>query len=595
MTQEKRGFPTRLMLVAALVLVIASTTVSSLLVIGHFMRGQVLEDFSKDLTHSVENFHNFEAQRQAALERENALLADLPSLRALMTTNDQRTIEDGAQNFWKVSESDVFALVSNDGHILAAYTSGTKADATLRGDLASAFNDENKHYLLSGGRLFEYSKSPLYFGNETTGTVLGYVVSGYAIDSQFLQQVNRSSAAEIAFVSRTHVVTSTPDSTLRDALNGHPKLSDGSRGNPTTISLLGKRYLVTSDDLSQNASAPLQLVVMKSFAQAEQSQHQIDRLLVLVGLFALLGGMAIMLAISGMLTGPLEQLAKSVRAFAAGDDASFPPQRGPCEVRELSGAFTAMQQEIQQTNRALLESERLATIGRMASSVSHDLRHYLAAVYANAEFLANSNLTTEERAELFADIRMAVNGTTELIDSLLIFSRSSGAAQRTVELISVLVERAMALVRSHPDAGRVRLRTVCDDAQSTAALVDAKQMERAIYNLLLNACQAGRSNRNSPSVTATIASSNEYLTITITDEGAGVSESIRENLFDPFVSEGKQNGTGLGLTLAQHIAEEHGGAVQLVSSRPGETVFVLSIARRTLSKSHIESPVEVAR
>jgi len=116
-----------------------------------------------------------------------------------------------------------------------------------------------------------------------------------------------------------------------------------------------------------------------------------------------------------MLTGSLEQLAKSVRAFAAGDGASFPPQRGPREVRELSHAFAAMREEIQQTNRALLESERLATIGRMASSVSHDLRHYLAAVYANAEFLANSNLTLDERAELFADIRMAVNGTTELI------------------------------------------------------------------------------------------------------------------------------------------------------------------------------------
>ena len=113
MTQEPRGISTRLMLVAALVLVIASITISSLLVIGHRMRQQVLEDFSKDLVHSVEIFRSFEAQRLAALQRENALLADLPSLRALMTTNDQRTIEDGAEDFWKVSESDLFALVSN--------------------------------------------------------------------------------------------------------------------------------------------------------------------------------------------------------------------------------------------------------------------------------------------------------------------------------------------------------------------------------------------------------------------------------------------------------------------------------------------------
>ena len=595
MTQEPRGISTRLMLVAALVLVIASITISSLLVIGHRMRQQVLEDFSKDLVHSVEIFRSFEAQRLAALQRENALLADLPSLRALMTTNDQRTIEDGAEDFWKVSESDLFALVSNDGHILAVYTTGPAANAELRSDLARTFNDGDKHYLLSGGRLFEYSSRPLYFGNETTGTVLGYVISGYAIDASFLRQINRSSAAGIVFVSGTHVVTSTLDVSLRDELDGHPETFDTSHGTPATISLHDKRYLATADDLSREASAPLQMVVMESFAQAEQSQHEINRLLVLVGLFALLAGTVLMLAISGMLTGSLEQLAKSVRAFAAGDGASFPPQRGPREVRELSHAFAAMREEIQQTNRALLESERLATIGRMASSVSHDLRHYLAAVYANAEFLANSNLTLDERAELFADIRMAVNGTTELIDSLLIFSRTNGAAQRTVESIAVLVERAMALVRAHPDAGRVRLRAVYDDASATTALVDAKQMERAIYNLLLNACQAVRGNSNSPGVSAVVASCDKHLTVTITDEGVGVSDAIRDSLFQPFVSAGKQNGTGLGLTLAQCVAEEHGGSVQLVSSRPGETVFVLSIARNTLNKQQIDNPVEVAR
>jgi signal transduction histidine kinase len=595
LTQEPRGISTRLMLVTALVLVIASITASSLLVIGNRMHRQVLEDFSKDLVHSIETFRSFESQRLAALQREDALLADLPSLRALMTTNDQRTIEDGAEDFWKVSESDLFALASNDGRILAAYTTGPAANAQLRSDLDKAFNNGDEHYLLSGGRLFEYSARPLYFGNETTGTVLGYVISGYAIDASFLRQVNRSSAAGIVFVSGAHVVTSTLDPSLNDALDGRPEMFDASHGTPATISLYDKRYLATADDLSQEASAPLQLVVMESFAQAEQSQHEINRLLVLVGLFALLAGTILMLAISGMLTGPLEQLAKSVRAFGANDNASFHPQGGPREVRELSRAFAAMREEIQQTNRALLESERLATIGRMASSVSHDLRHYLAAVYANAEFLASSNLTADERAELFADIRMAVHGTTELIDSLLIFSRTNGAAQRTVESISGLVERAIALVRAHPDAERVRLRAVYEDASATTALVDAKQMERAIYNLLLNACQAVRGSCGSPGVTAVIASCDKFLTVTITDEGLGVSETIRDSLFEPFVSAGKQNGTGLGLTLAQCVAEEHGGSVQLVSSRPGETVFVLSIARATFNKESLESPVEVTR
>jgi signal transduction histidine kinase len=367
------------------------------------------------------------------------------------------------------------------------------------------------------------------------------------------------------------------------------------KGAPITILLGGERYLTAADDLSNGASVPLRLVVMKSFDHAEKSQHDINRLLVLVGLFALLAGTGLMLAISGMVTRPLEQLARSVRAFGTGDSDSSLPQQGTREVRELSVAFAAMRQEIQQTNRALLESERLATIGRMASSVSHDLRHYLAAVYANAEFLASSRLSDEERAELFADIRMAVHGTTELIDSLLIFSRPNAASQRRPESIANLVERAIALVRAHPDAERVQFQAIHGDPAASTAVVDSKQMERAIYNLLLNACQAARGSAEQPTVTVAIVASKRSVEVTITDGGPGVSDAIRNSMFEPFVSAGKQNGTGLGLTLAQCVAEEHGGSVKLLSSRPGETIFVLCIARGPLNVENGESenPAEV--
>src|ERR1700677_3218344 len=151
-------------------------------------------------------------------------------------------------------------------------------------------------------------------------------------------------------------------------------------------------------------------------------------------------------------------------------------------------AFASMRNEIQQANRALLESERLATIGRMASSVSHDLRHYLAAIYANSEFLASHKLSEKERAEIFADIRAAVHGTTDMIESLLIFSRTGTSVRKSPELLAHLLERTAALMRSHPDAEGVTLVTDYGDPAETEAVVDGKQVERAIYNLLLNAC-----------------------------------------------------------------------------------------------------------
>jgi signal transduction histidine kinase len=323
----------------------------------------------------------------------------------------------------------------------------------------------------------------------------------------------------------------------------------------------------------------LRLVVLKSFDQAERSIHQIDRLVLIAGLLALIVGTLAMIWLSRIVTRPLEDLATGVRAFGVGDSSHLLPSDGTREVRELSLAFAKMRDEILRTNQALLESERLATIGRMASSVSHDLRHYLASVYANSEFLASSPLSEQERAEILGDIRTAVHGTTELIESMLIFSRTGAAIRRSHELVTTLFERALTLLRAHPDAAGVQLTaTHCDPAETTA-LVDAKQVERAIYNLLLNACQSARTGEAEARVQARLDIHNGMIVMEVEDNGPGVPESIRNSLFQPFVSEGKQKGSGLGLTLAHCVAAEHGGEVQLVTTAPGETIFRMTIDR----------------
>ncbi len=577
--RENLGIRTRMLLVAAMALIIATATFGSLLIVRHRLQAQVTENLAADLEHSATIFHNLEAQRISALERENALLADLPSLKALMTTSDKRTIEDAGVEFWKVSGNDLFALADNQGQVVAAYTHSPRADATLQSTLHLLLNKPADRYLVSGGRLYACSVRPLYFGQEKDGILLGYVISGFAIDRDIVRQISQATAVDAAFISEGQVLASTLETSVsQELIAGSLPFAPGSKA-PVTVELRNERFLASMDDLSPGSTAPLQLVLLKSFAQAEQSIHQIDRLVVFAGFLALIFGTALMVALSRVVTGPLEDLATGVRAFGSGDSSHLLPSKGTREVQELSLAFAAMRNEILHANQALLEAERLATIGRMASSVSHDLRHYLASVYANAEFLASSPLSESERNEILMDIRTAVHGTTELIESMLIFSRTGAAIRRSHELTATLLERAMTLVRAHPDAVGVTLVANHCDPVETAALVDGKQIERAMYNLLLNACQSAHGCNGCGRVEVRMEVLEGLIALEVEDNGPGVPENIRGSLFQPFVSEGKQKGSGLGLTLAHCIAAEHGGEVVLVATRPGQTIFRMTIAR----------------
>jgi signal transduction histidine kinase len=577
-TREKQGLRTYVLLVVTMALVIALVTGISLLLIRHQLREQVTDDFSQDLDHSVVTFQNLQAERLGALERENDLLAELPTLKALMTSGDDLTIQDGASVYWQLSGTDLFMLADPSGRVVAAYAKNAQADDTLRQGMKALLASSTKHYLIDGGSLYACALRPLYFGSDQDGTLLGYVLSGVSIE-RTVRQISQPTGVEATFLSSGQIVASTLTPHVQASLAKQAGALSVMSREPAALKLADAQFLSATEDLSAIATSPLQLVVLKSFEPAERSINRIDRMVLVAGLLALLSGTMLMIVISRFVTRPLEELSWSVRAFGLGDVKHHVPRYGTQEVRQLSAAFTRMRSEIQKANRTVLESERLATIGRMASSVSHDLRHYLAAIFANSEFLASDRFSAKERAEIFGDIRAAVNGTTDMIESLLIFSRTGAGIRRQPELMATLLERATSLIRVHPDAEGVTLTTKYDEPTETAAVVDGKQIERAISNLVLNACQSVRTMETSAQVAVTLETQEHHIIVKVIDNGPGVPEKIRKSLFDPFVSEGKQKGTGLGLTLAHCIAAEHGGEVILLSSRPGETIFQMKVAR----------------
>ncbi len=574
-----KGVPLRSTLLFSLLLIIVCVTAVSLRIVDAHIHSQINQSSRLQFRRSLQTFTDAESQRLLELERENALLADLPSLKALMTTADDRTIEDGGARFMRVGGNDLFALANSTGHIAAAYSRKGSADVSLRRSLEAAVADTSeRRYLVDGTHLFGYSVRPLFFGDETRGTLLGYVITGYAVDAGLLRTLAEGSGLDVVFLSGENVLAST----LPAGLAHLTALRDEPPGAIASIRLAGQPFTAVSRDLSAEATAPLHLLLLRSMRQDEADAEQIDRLLLLIGFFTALAGTGLMLLVSAGTTHSLRALAAGVEAFGGGDPNSRLPERGPREVRQLSVAFAAMRQRVEDTNRALLEAERLATIGRMARSVSHDLRHHLSAVYANAEFLASAHLTAAERAEFFEEIRAAVLGTTEMIESLLLFSRTGQPATRKLRDLDTIVRHAAELIHLHPEAQGIQLR-IESSAGVVFAVCDSKQVERAVCNLLLNAAQAAGQFAREPLVVLSVVPEKKLVAIRILDNGAGVPDSVRERLFQPFVSEGKQSGTGLGLTLAHQVARDHDGELVLEHSAPGATCFRFSILCAKLS------------
>lgn len=572
------GIRLRTKFLLSMVAVSATLTFATLLVVQHTVQQQVRVDIQRDLQNSVSAFHNFQTQREWTLERSVALLADLPNMRALMTTRDAATIQDASEDLWHLAGSDLLLLADASGKVVALQA--TPREITIRQGQAFfpkiVSREETRHWWYVKGHLYEVFLQDIYFGPMSEHKVLGYLVLGYEIDDRFARELSRISASEVAFRYGNVIVRSTLKPAQESELLQVEPRQPGGMLESKQIRLGEERFLATSVDLpsSEIAGTPeLNLWVLKSFDQATAFLRSLNELLLALGLTAVLAGSLLVFLISQAFTRPLENLVEGVRALEQGDYAYPLEARGGDEVAEVTVTFDRMRTSLQRTQRELLDAERLATIGRMASSISHDLRHSLAAVIANAEFLCESKLTPGQREDLYAEIRVAVDQMTDLIESLLEFSRTRESLRPSYGDVRSAVDRAVQGVKAHPEFQRIRIRTTSEGL--TEGWFDFKKLERALLNLLLNACEAVPA--ESGKIEIDLRRVGEKLEIRIEDNGPGIAEAVRERLFDPFVSHGKENGTGMGLTVVQKIVQDHGGDVTVEQTSPAGTTFRINV------------------
>ena len=545
----------------ALVLISASLSWATLLLVRHRVEIRVREEIGEALKNSVATFHVLQAQRENTLERSAALLASLPPLKAVMTSQDTATIQDASATFWDLSGSQLFVLAGRGGNLMALHTSApgfTRDDAAaaLAGSLA---NGEMRGWWFGNGHLYQMFFQPISFGPEGAGIQMGVLGVGYEIDKNVANDVARVASSRVGFRYRDRVVAATGD------------LGHGVDRAGGEVQIGKERFLAASVQLAGANSDAVTLTVLKSYDEATAFLESLNRWIVAVGIAAVLAGGVLVFFVSTTFTRPLARLAGGVRALEAGDF-SYPLQPlGNDEVSSLTSAFLRMRQNLQTTQRQLLESERLATIGRMASTISHDLRRPLTAILAYAEFLAEGNLAEAQRKDFFQEIRIAVNRMTDEINSLLGFSRQKEAIRPKFGRMDEIIDRAIQTVKVLPEFQSVEI--TFTHPEDCSAWFDPGKFERVVLNLLFNACEAVPPESGKVEISCRVTEAG--VEIVVADNGPGIPESIRGDLFQPFVSAGKEKGIGLGLTVVQKIMQNHGGEVRVERTGPEGTVFKL--------------------
>ena len=490
-----------------------------------------------------------------------------------MTSQDQATIQDASGMFWQLAGSQLFVLADRSGKLAALHTmtpgfSSDAAQASVRRSLTSG---ESHDWWFGGGHLFQVFLEPIYFGPADAGHPIGVLAVGYEIDASVAADVTRVASSGVGFGYEKNLVISTVPGSQRAELARYVAQVADSDGGPGEIRLGQERFLTTSVRLSSGNTPLVTVTFLKSFDQATAFLRNLDRWIVAIGVIGIVAGSVLIFFVSTTFTSPLRRLVSGVQALEQGDFAYPLDLRGDDEVSALTAAFQRMRQALKETQRRLLEAEQLATIGRLASTISHDLRHPLTAILAYAEFLSERDLTDAQRKDFFQEIRIGVNRMMDEINSLLGFSKESEAPRLAFGRVDEVIDRAIKTVKALPEFESTAITFTHGD--QCVGWLDSAKLERAMLNLLFNAAEAVPAGTGKIDVSCRI--SDRGTEIRVSDNGPGIPQAIEDSLFQPFVSHGKEKGIGLGLTAVQNVMQQHQGEVAVESTGKDGTVFRL--------------------
>jgi signal transduction histidine kinase len=279
---------------------------------------------------------------------------------------------------------------------------------------------------------------------------------------------------------------------------------------------------------------------------------------------------------SSAITAPVKALVDATRRVALGDLGVKVSAGGGPELGELAAAFNQMAHDLAVGRERLAHAERDQAWAEMARQVAHEIKNPLQPMRMTAQLLQRARGDQDPRADQVADrLARTVLEQTAALDRIASDFRSfagiAPAQQSVVAADHWLEELREQAARLFADRS---LNLVFEAGAAHARIaIDQGSMARVFVNLVQNAIEAA----NQPvQVRMQSRASDGMVVVTVTDNGPGVPDEVRDKLFDPYFTT-KTSGTGLGLAICRRLIEAHGGSIRLVSTQAGETQFAIEL------------------
>ena len=247
--------------------------------------------------------------------------------------------------------------------------------------------------------------------------------------------------------------------------------------------------------------------------------------------------------------------------------------------RDEKGMFagiTAMLRDVTEMRRMdkyLAQTEKLASIGQLASGVAHEINNPLGVIQCYANLIAKSQPSDPQVLSDVGIIRKHTEQCRSVVEALLNFSRSAEPCMNKTD-INACIEEVVSVLDLQLQKDNFTIERQFD-ATLPMITVDGNKIKQVLMNLLINASQA-MPDGGRIIVKTTLAEKGRQLSITISDTGPGIPDENIPKIFDPFfTTKGPEKGTGLGLSVSYGIVQQHGGSITVESAHGKGTTFTI--------------------